>query len=528
MTVTVVATPVTGTGPALFMATPGGAWRIDARLQSTQDVAVIGIAPGLRVTVTAQVLGEVAAVALGEHPLMRLDAWLSVAATGLLRGAGVGVALTGQASTLVNAGRIAGGETGVVLAGLGAGQASVVNRGEISGAAGIARPGATDSETLRLDNLGRIAGTVAAFDGGVALARDVVVNQGVMAGQVRLGGGDDRYEARGAGRVTGAIDGGAGNDVFVPGAAVERFRGGAGVDWIFAAGPGPLVLALDGSFAAGGWLRGDGVVGVEALRGSDRAADRLAGRAGAETLAGRGGDDTLWGREGADVLDGGAGRDALWGEGGADTLRPGAGDDAVDGGAGADVASYAGIVGAVTVDLAAGRATGAAGTDTLAGVEGAEGGGGADTLTGDAADNALWGGAGDDRLSGGAGADRMDGGAGDDRLQGGAGADELAGGPGADAFVFDLAEAGADQVRDWTPGDRLWVAGTGRAAGELGAQAFLSVPGGAATGPGQRLIHDADTGALWHDPDGSGPAAARLVAVLPATVALAAGDILIA
>lgn len=522
-----ITTAATASGPVLFMVAAGGVWRVSARLQSTEDVAILGVAPGMRLTVASAVQGEVAAVALGESPLMRLNAWMTVTATGRLAGDAAGLALTGQGSTLVNDGRIWGGQAGVLVAGLGPGATTVVNRGEISGPRAITREAVGDTETLRVENAGLISGRLAAFDGGIALARDVVINQGEMRGGIRLGPGDDHYEARGGGRVGGLIQGGPGDDVFVPGRAAERFSGGGGTDWIHAFGTTALILALDGSFAPQGLLAGDAVTGVEALRGSGTAADRLAGQALSDTLMGGGGNDSLWGRAGNDLIDGGLGADLLQGEDGADVLKPGAGADTVDGGPGTDIVSYAATTGAMVIDLAAGRATGPAGPDRLIAVEGAEGGAAADVLAGDAGANFLWGGPGADSLAGGGGEDSLDGSGGDDRLSGGDGSDRLAGGDGADAFVLNLSDAGADHIGDWTPGDRLHLAGTGISAGDLAPAALRLADDTLATDAEQRLILRMTDRTLWYDPDGDGAVAARLLAHLPGHVTLTADDVLI-
>jgi Ca2+-binding RTX toxin-like protein len=527
MTTTLISSADTAPGPVLFLAAPGGTWRVTARLQSTEDVAILGIAPGLRLTIAANVLGDVAAVALGGNPLMQLNARMTVADTGRLSAEGTGLALTGQGSTLIVDGRIWGGQAGVTVAGIGAGMTVIDNRGTISGPRAIWRADDAASETLRVTNTGTITGTAAAFDGGSALARDEIVNSGQMSGGIRFGPGDDRYEARGAGRAGGLIQGGAGDDTFVPGRAAERFSGGSGTDWILAAGTAPLILALDGSFAAEGVVAGDTVTGVEALRGAASAADRLAGHRFADTLLGSGGNDSLWGRAGNDMIDGGMGADALRGEDGNDTLSPGAGADVVDGGTGIDIASYAAATGAMTVDLSSGRATGPAGPDTLISIEGAEGGAGADLLSGQSGANLLAGGAGNDSLVGRDGADRLDGGPGDDRLAGGSGDDALSGGDGADAFVFDVADPGADRIADWTAGDRIHLAGTGLPAGALQPDALHLAEDGAATEPTHRLILRTSDRSLWHDPDGDGAAAARLLAHLPLHAGLTAADILI-
>jgi len=68
-----------------------------------------------------------------------------------------------------------------------------------------------------------------------------------------------------------------------------------------------------------------------------------------------------------------------------------------------DTADYLNTAGGVTVDLSTGTATGAAGNDTLSGIENVRGSAFGDTLAGDAGANLFWGGAGNDQLAGGAG-----------------------------------------------------------------------------------------------------------------------------
>ena len=76
-------------------------------------------------------------------------------------------------------------------------------------------------------------------------------------------------------------------------------------------------------------------------------------------------------------------------------------DNVLDGGDGNDSVSFDGDTDGVTVDLAAGTATGAAiGSDTLISIENAEGGDGNDMISGTDGDNVLFGGLGDDHLIG--------------------------------------------------------------------------------------------------------------------------------
>lgn len=125
-------------------------------------------------------------------------------------------------------------------------------------------------------------------------------------------------------------------------------------------------------------------------------------------VAAGGSADELHGTEGGDIRDGGAGDDVIATAGGDDILVGGAGADELHGGTGSDTVSYAGSSAAVTVDLAAGTATGGdAAGDTLTEVENLVGSAQADTLTGDGNDNIIEGGAGADTLTGGAGIDTL-------------------------------------------------------------------------------------------------------------------------
>ena len=146
--------------------------------------------------------------------------------------------------------------------------------------------------------------------------------------------------------------------------------------------------------------------------------------------------ENLTGSNYNDVLSGDAGNNVLRGGTGNDVLNGGLGDDSLIGGNGNDTASYADALAAVTVNLTAGTATGAAGNDTLSSIENVTGGAGGDTLTGSSGANTLDGGAGDDLLSGGGGADLLIGGLGNDTLNGGAGNDTLDGGDGIDTVTY--------------------------------------------------------------------------------------------
>uniref|UniRef100_UPI00048752C6 VCBS domain-containing protein n=1 Tax=Bradyrhizobium sp. WSM1743 TaxID=318996 RepID=UPI00048752C6 len=116
----------------------------------------------------------------------------------------------------------------------------------------------------------------------------------------------------------------------------------------------------------------------------------LFGSLGDDVLSGGGGNDLIDGQDGNDRISGGDGNDILFGGAGRDYLRGGSGDDILDGGPGFDRAVYTDATGGVTINLAAGTASGAGvGTDTLVNIEAALGSDFADTFnaagfTGDA------------------------------------------------------------------------------------------------------------------------------------------------
>lgn len=186
--------------------------------------------------------------------------------------------------------------------------------------------------------------------------------------------------------------------------------------------------------------------------------DNIDAQDGNDNVAGNGGNDTLRGSGGNDNLNGGAGDDDLDGGAGNDTLSGGAGNDTLTGGDGTDVASFAGTIGAVNINLGDTLVTdGFGNTDVMSGVEGVigsafndtltgdgnanilTGGGGADSLTGNAGSDTISGDAGADLMFGGDGNDSLSGGAGNDTLDGGSGGDTMAGGAGDDTYFVGTA-----------------------------------------------------------------------------------------
>ena len=157
-------------------------------------------------------------------------------------------------------------------------------------------------------------------------------------------------------------------------------------------------INLGTGFAAGGDAEGDtfddrffGIIG------SDHD-DVLRGRLINEK-------EQLLGGAGDDILFGGDGEDQLFGGDGDDLLIDGGRGDLIDGGAGIDTISVENLNSGMTIDLAAGTASG--GT-TIVDVENVIGTTKADIITGDASANVLEGRGGDDQLDGGDGIDTAD------------------------------------------------------------------------------------------------------------------------
>jgi CSLREA domain-containing protein len=148
----------------------------------------------------------------------------------------------------------------------------------------------------------------------------------------------------------------------------------------------------------------------------------ILGTAGEDTLTGTAADDILCGLGNNDVLDGRSGDDLLIG-----------GDDSS-----LDMASFAAAPGPVTVDLAAGTATGD-GVDELIGIESIEGGPFADTLSGDGGVNEIISGNGADQIDPRGGPDAVNGGPGDDTItiRDGGGDNQIRCGPGNDTLIAD-------------------------------------------------------------------------------------------
>jgi Ca2+-binding RTX toxin-like protein len=325
----IISTSTVGAGPQVFLAAMGDGVYVPSGIivGSLDEMGISAQAGGLDIMIDGTVSGMTAGIQIGDNVLFDQNQWVFVGNSGVIRGQTTALSITGHSNLIVNHGQIGGGSVGVALCGQGQGETRLMNHGVISAETGIMRSLATNTETIHVQNMGTVVGGVFAYDGLLAIVVDNFVNRGLVIGDVRLGGGDDTFDNRGAGTVHGTVFGGADADTFLLGAAEEVIDGGAGIDTIDATASGAITLALDGSVAGTGRTAGDTLTGIETVLGSRLGADRLYGTAGAQTLNGQGGADVLEGRAGNDTLLGGDGNDQLAGEAGADLLNGGAGDD---------------------------------------------------------------------------------------------------------------------------------------------------------------------------------------------------------
>lgn len=196
----------------------------------------------------------------------------------------------------------------------------------------------------------------------------------VVAGAAALGG-------PGADTITGSgiVDGGPGPDVLRP--ALRRGDEYPTGTLTYASRTEPVTVtpgtgADDGAAGEGDDV-GVGFAAIEGGAGDDRLVTGAAtrpdggGQVGSARVTGGAGNDTITGGAFADTLTGGAGDDVLDGGDGDDTLSGGLGADRLDGGAGDDrLTAGAAYPEAEAPDPAANTVIGGPGDDTLFGAEG--------------------------------------------------------------------------------------------------------------------------------------------------------------
>lgn len=186
-------------------------------------------------------------------------------------------------------------------------------------------------------------------------------------------------------------------------------------------------------------------------------------------LYGRGGDDVLWGGAGRDNLVGGQGADQFWGGSQFDTVR---------------YSNWQPLL----LDLENGQLNSAeAQGDTFNSIERIIASSHDDIMRGDNGATEFFGEAGNDILRGRAGDDFLHGQAGNDQLAGGAHNDTLRGGQGSDTFIFN---DGDDVIEDFTSGvDRLHLV-----ASQLGImdQTIVEILNSSSMRDGDVVLHFGD------------------------------------
>jgi Ca2+-binding RTX toxin-like protein len=310
------------------------------------------------------------------------------------------------------------------------------------------------------------------FDAATAGIVVVLAGAGKGSAQDGLGGTDTLVNIEGirgtgfADTITGSsgnrifesFEGQGGNDLIDGGVVVDTLRYDDRNEVTYLLSPGPVNVNLVTGKAQDGWGGTDTLANINWVRGSAYN-DSLIGTAGGlfEDFEGNGGNDVIDGGAILDILnfdDGNAARysrapaavivdlragTASDGQGGTDTLihisqvRGSAfddelygsddavlieqfvgqlGNDLIDGRGGVDRVRYDNAPSGVTVDLAAGTATGGDGNDTLFNIEIVRGSDFDDTLIGGNPANdafeAFEGQAGNDTIDGGSGYDRVD------------------------------------------------------------------------------------------------------------------------
>jgi Ca2+-binding RTX toxin-like protein len=385
------------------------------------------------------------------------------------------------------------------------------------------------------------------------------------------------------------LKGGEGNDSLRGDGDSDILDGGNGIDtaqYWNASSSVEVDLSITSQYTVGAGY--DTLLNIENLNGSafndtligNATANALFGGKGSDLLKGNDGNDNLWGNEGNDVLDGGSGVDyaqywnatagviidlsltagqdtksagfdtlvnieningsafndiltgnalnnTLLGGGGNDTLNGGdgndslrgdAGDDAINGGNGSDTAHYWNATAGVTVNLARTNAqnTVGAGIDTLLNIENVNGSGFNDILIGNALNNVLLGGGGNDSLNGSLGSD------------------VLTGGQGKDSFFFNsaLGSSNKDIITDFTVvDDTIKLENSVFTAlistGELAANAFKMIGNGNTVDSDDHILYNTVTGGFSYDVDGSGSAAAVLVAIIGKGLAVTEADFVV-
>ena len=410
MALTVVTTPVISSGIPFILDDAGSIFVAeDGVVVSDTNIGILADQTRHNLDINGEVYGDRTGIEIATKGGAdgASNSRLIISETGKVSGGSTGVELGGSDITVSNTGTISG-NTGIQASS--GGDMSIYNSGDIiggfglgitfSGAGEIVNTGlimsaSSDAISLRgsrtspeegavVKNYGTILGDDIAItsDKGTRLEvlnfgtiqgavrgnsqDDLVVNAGLIVGDVNLFGGNDTYDGR-DGSVVGEVLGGLGDDLYIvndTATQLVEFDDG-----------GSDTVESEVSFVLGDHFEVLDLIGAEDANGIGNAlANEISGNGGRNRLNGKAGDDDLSAANGNDTVIGGSGSDTLTGGDGDDTVR---------------------------------------------------GGDEADTVNGGEANDVVKGGAGDDKVSGGNGDDTIYGGLGKDRLFGNEGADKF-------------------------------------------------------------------------------------------------------
>ncbi|MBR0556564.1 hypothetical protein J5J10_12825 [Ciceribacter sp. L1K23] len=313
---------------------------------STNSSAIVGLGSYHRAEIYGSAVASLCAIQLGDNLASDYGNKVLIHPGAFVYSFYFGISVGSSGSTVVNEGTI-DAYYGMQAGGTGPNSmTTITNTGVLtSDATGILRAyGST--EKLVITNSGLIEGSFSISGNGMTAVEEIT-NTGTIRGTIYLFGGDDLYNGT-AGRLSGGISAGdgndrlyggidndlfygdagadmlkgnAGNDTLNGGAGADRMEGGTGNDTFYVDDDHDVVVELSGQGtdtvqAAGNYTLGANVENLillyktDAIGGTGNSlANTIAGNTANNTLKGLSGNDKLSGDLGADKLYGGTGTD---------------------------------------------------------------------------------------------------------------------------------------------------------------------------------------------------------------------------
>ncbi|MDB5551383.1 MAG: hemolysin-type calcium-binding repeat family protein [Rhizobium sp.] len=243
------------------------------------------------------------------------DQWLFTASSSIVfNDMAPGLWITGAKSTVEFNGRIQTDWSSGILVDATGVKLEIGQNGEV-----FADDGISSNKSLDLVNRGIISGGVAISG---SEASDDVINHGIITGVVRLRGGNDTFQFK-SGSLTGAVEGGTGNDTLVT--YVGEILLSEGED------EGLDTVKSSDDYILSAWVERLFLTGKKNIEGVGNAEDNLLkGNSGNNILSGQVGNDTFVGAGGNDTINTGDGFDRVFFGTGSDRDRVKDFDQAVD------------------------------------------------------------------------------------------------------------------------------------------------------------------------------------------------------